>query len=167
MRCTTNCALVLLTLLIAGTPVWAGDGPTDPFPARGPVDGDGDGVPDTRDRCPDTPAYFKVDPGLRIAAVFEPRHLSGAPVTVLVDEFGCPLDGDGDGIPDHLDFCPENAPIEISAGVTTRGCALQSDGDGTPDYRDRCPHTPRGVATDRFGCPAGKERASLKHPATL
>ena len=42
-------------------------------------DSDGDGVPDIRDRCPNTP------PG------------------VAVDSYGCPLDGDLDGVPDHRD----------------------------------------------------------------
>ena len=44
------------------------------------VDTDGDGVPDSRDRCPNTPKG------------------------VQVDEHGCPLDSDGDGSigPDEL-----------------------------------------------------------------
>ncbi len=46
-------------------------------------DTDGDGVPDTRDRCPGTPAG------------------------VEVDESGCPLDTDGDGVPDYKDKCPQ------------------------------------------------------------
>jgi OmpA-OmpF porin, OOP family len=44
---------------------------------------DGDGLPDKKDKCPDTP------PG------------------VPVDENGCPLDTDGDGIVDYLDNCPK------------------------------------------------------------
>ncbi|MDZ7605554.1 MAG: thrombospondin type 3 repeat-containing protein [Cyclobacteriaceae bacterium] len=46
-------------------------------------DEDGDGVPDKKDKCPDTP------PG------------------VAVDENGCPLDRDGDGVPDYKDDCPD------------------------------------------------------------
>lgn len=46
------------------------------------IDSDGDGVPDARDECPDTPAGVKVD------------------------DVGCPLDSDGDGVPDYLDKCP-------------------------------------------------------------
>jgi len=48
-------------------------------------DSDGDGVPDSRDKCPNTPAGVKVD------------------------ENGCPLDSDGDGVPDYKDKCP-NTP---------------------------------------------------------
>ena len=28
-----------------------------------------------------------------------------------------------------------------------------SDFDGTPDYRDKCPDTPRGVRSNKDGCP--------------
>ena len=54
-------------------------------------DSDGDGIPDRRDRCPNTPA--------------------GA----LADERGCPSDFDGDGIPDGIDRCPatpKGAPVD-------------------------------------------------------
>jgi OOP family OmpA-OmpF porin len=49
---------------------------------RGAADDDGDGVPNSRDRCPDT--------------------VRGA----LVDARGCPTDLDGDGVPDGIDRCP-------------------------------------------------------------
>ena len=49
------------------------------------LDSDGDGVPDSKDKCPNTPANVKVD------------------------KDGCPLDSDGDGVPDYLDKCP-NTP---------------------------------------------------------
>lgn len=85
-----------------------------------PLDADGDGVPNDKDKCPNTP------PG------------------VAVDEIGCPKDkdSDGDGVPDYLDNCPDNTPEEISAGVDQNGCPKDSDGDGVLDYRDRCPNTP-------------------------
>lgn len=124
-------------------------------------DQDQDGVADSLDRCPDTPLLKKVDPGLRIAPLFAKRELSREPVSVPVDAHGCALDSDQDGVADHLDFCPEDTAQEIAAGVGTNGCPLQSDGDGTPDYRDRCPDTPKGVATDRFGCP---KRAGISQP---
>ncbi len=67
-----------------------------------------------------------------------------------------PADSDGDGVPDHLDRCP-NTPRGVQ--VDSRGCPLDSDGDGVPDYLDRCPNTPRGVLVDAQGCPleAGEE----------
>jgi OOP family OmpA-OmpF porin len=59
------------------------------------ADSDGDGVPDNKDKCPDTP------------------------VGVNVDVFGCPLDADRDGVADYLDQCP-NTPM--GATVDARGC---------------------------------------------
>lgn len=53
--------------------------PAAPLP---PPDSDGDGVIDSQDQCPNTPAGVKVDAK------------------------GCPLDTDGDGVPDYLDQCP-------------------------------------------------------------
>lgn len=70
--------------------------PADPEPTT--MDSDGDGVPDHRDRCPDTPAG------------------------VEVDQYGCPLDSDGDGVPDHRDKCPDTRP---GAVVDRDGCEVQ------------------------------------------
>lgn len=117
------------------------------------ADSDKDGVPDIHDLCPDTPAVTKVKPTLRIALVFDKQQLMDERVAVPVDSTGCAKDGDGDGVADYRDFCPEDTLHEISSGVGPNGCPLQSDGDGTPDYRDACPGTPLGVATDPSGCP--------------
>ncbi len=65
---------------------------------RAPVavlDSDGDGVPDNKDRCPDTPKGVKVD------------------------VFGCPLDADRDGVPDYSDQCPDTP---LGATIDARGC---------------------------------------------
>ena len=64
-----------------------------------PVDGDadGDGVRDSLDRCPGTPAG------------------------VAVDSNGCPLDSDGDGVPDYRDQCA-NTPR--GARVDENGCRI-------------------------------------------
>ncbi|WP_106420249.1 MULTISPECIES: OmpA family protein [Salinicola] len=89
------------------------------------VDSDGDGVPDDRDQCPNTPAG------------------------VAVDAVGCPLDTDGDGVPDYMDQCPGTpAGVEVNA----QGCPLDSDGDGVPDYQDQCPNTPAGAKVNSLGC---------------
>jgi len=70
---------------------------------------------------------------------------------VQVDQNGCPLDSDGDGVPDYLDKCP-NTPK--GTRVNADGCStLDSDGDGVPDELDKCPNTPAGVAVDATGCP--------------
>jgi len=58
-------------------------------------DADGDGVPDSRDKCPGTPAGRKVDAN------------------------GCELDSDGDGVVDALDACPNTPP---GTKVDSRGC---------------------------------------------
>lgn len=88
-------------------------------------DTDGDGVEDSLDRCPGTPA--------------------GA----AVDTYGCELDSDGDGVKDSLDKCP-NTPRGVS--VNADGCPNDSDGDGVTDDLDKCPGTPAGAAVDADGC---------------
>lgn len=100
-----------------------------------PADSDGDGVADTDDRCPSTPA--------------------GTPV----DTRGCPkqtaLDSDSDGVPDATDACP-NTPANTEVG--SDGCAVtiesDSDSDGVADSVDRCPNTPSGAAVNEQGCEA-------------
>ena len=62
---------------------------------RPPRDSDGDGVPDKRDKCPNTP--------------------KGA----IVDADGCPKDSDGDGVPDGIDRCPDTPR---GAKVDAHGC---------------------------------------------
>src|SRR5674476_460614 len=63
-------------------------------------DSDGDGVPDSRDMCPNTPLGVKVDAD------------------------GCPLDSDGDGVPDYLDKCP-NTPAGVQ--VDADGCPIKKE----------------------------------------
>lgn len=59
------------------------------------------------------------------------------------------LDSDGDGVPDHLDQCPDTP-----AGVTVDddGCPFDKDGDGVYDYLDQCPDTPAGAHVNAVGC---------------
>lgn len=116
-------------------------------------DHDHDGVDDAIDQCPSTPQLKKHDKQFRYAALFSRQAVSSSPVSVAVDNTGCALDSDHDGVADHLDYCPNNTTIELSSGVSANGCPLQSDDDGTPDFRDRCPGTAMGVKTDRYGCP--------------
>ncbi len=126
-------------------------------------DGDGDGVPDHLDKCPDTPKGVEVDAnGCPIDSDGDgvPDYLDkcpGTPKGVEVDADGCPIDSDGDGVPDTADKCP-NTPKGVK--VDTNGCPVDSDGDGVPDYLDKCPGTPKGVPVDDSGCPiAGIEVA--------
>jgi len=105
------------------------------------LDTDGDGVPNDRDKCLDTPAGVKVD----------------------LD--GCPLDMDGDGVYDYLDKCPDT-PKGVK--VDANGCPLDTDGDGVYDYLDKCPGTKKGVKVDANGCPPMAEaRVAPKAAATV
>lgn len=115
-------ATVGITLLLGGTSA----------PAA-PADSDGDGVPDTGDACPGTPA--------------------GTPV----DSRGCPRsrDSDGDGVMDDQDRCPDT-PSGVA--VNSQGCPRDGDGDGVPDSRDACPNTPAGARVDERGCEQTLER---------
>ena len=93
------------------------------------LDSDGDGVIDSKDKCPNTP--------------------SGT----VVDENGCPVttDSDGDGVIDPLDSCPNSKTTLVDAN----GCPLDTDADGVPDYLDQCPNTPKGFKVDKNGCTIG------------
>ena len=113
-------------------------------------DTDQDGVPDRKDKCPNTPAGVAVDPN------------------------GCPLDKDGDGVPDYQDKCPDQSGTTALQGCPDRdndgvadaddacpdqpgkpelkGCP-DADNDGVPDNVDKCPDTPAGTQVDATGCP--------------
>lgn len=69
----------------------------DMMPAKKEVDSDGDGVVDSKDACPGTPAGVKVDAR------------------------GCPLDSDGDGVTDDKDKCPNT---RAGAKVNGDGCEI-------------------------------------------
>ncbi|OPL09880.1 MAG: hypothetical protein AVO34_12770 [Firmicutes bacterium ML8_F2] len=120
------------------------------FALGAPKDSDGDGVPDKRDKCPDTP------PGVQVDEDGCPLDRDGDGVPDYKDDCpdepgdpkfnGCP-DSDGDGIPDHLDECPDTPGL-----AKFDGCP-DTDGDGVPDHLDECPDTPRGCPVDEDGCP--------------
>jgi OOP family OmpA-OmpF porin len=122
----------------------------------GPKDSDGDGVPDARDACPDTPKGVAVDESgcpfdTDMDGVYD--YMDQCPDTprgARVDANGCPTDQDGDGVFDGLDQCP-NTPA--GATVDSKGCPMDSDGDGVYDGIDQCPNTPAGAVVDAKGCP--------------
>ncbi|WP_439106826.1 OmpA family protein [Congregibacter sp.] len=68
--------------------------------AAAPVDSDGDGVMDDKDRCANTPAGVEVDMS------------------------GCALDGDGDGVADYMDQCA-NTPSGVQ--VDSTGCPIKDE----------------------------------------
>lgn len=117
-------------------------------------DADMDGVSDSKDKCPETPAG------------------------VSVDKKGCPLDKDSDGVADYLDTCPDVAGSQMLngcpdkdsdsiadgqdrcpdvAGTTAlKGCP-DADGDGVADLDDKCPNTKKGSKVDALGCVADSD----------
>jgi len=119
-------------------------------------DTDGDGVPDSKDKCPATPKGAIVD--------FDgcPKDTDhdgvldgldkcpGTPEGATVDFQGCPSDSDGDGVLDGIDRCPGTPK---GATVDSKGCPRDSDGDGVLDGLDQCPDTPKGAIVDEKGCP--------------
>ena len=96
-----------------------------PCPQPKPMDSDGDGVVDAKDKCPTTPAGRKVNAD------------------------GCELDGDNDGVVDALDKCPTTP---AGRKVNAQGCELDGDGDGVVDALDKCPTTPAGRKVNAEGC---------------
>ncbi|SHI76462.1 OmpA-OmpF porin, OOP family [Malonomonas rubra DSM 5091] len=92
------------------------------------TDSDKDGVFDSKDKCPDTPAGLQVD------------------------KRGCPVDApdaDADGVADYQDACPAT-PAGLN--VDEKGCFFDDDGDGVPNELDRCPSNPPGFQVDENGC---------------
>lgn len=103
--------------------------PQSPAPV---VDSDGDGVADTDDVCPGTPA------GTAVTA-------NGCPV--IAD-----MDADNDGIADGDDTCP-NTPSDEPADA--QGCSASqrdTDGDAVSDADDQCPGTLADADVDANGC---------------
>jgi len=92
-------------------------------------DGDGDGVSDNLDYCPDTNT-----------------------TKAFVDERGCFIDDDKDGVLDINDKCLNTPSGEK---VDADGCSdsqKDDDGDGVTNDKDQCPNTASGVTVDANGC---------------
>ena len=119
------------------------------------MDSDHDGIPDSKDRCPNTAQLKKLPADFKFAAAVNPDRLKPGPQAYPVDQYGCEFDTDSDGVVNSKDYCQEDSKEALSMGVAENGCPKHSDGDGVPDYRDRCPNTPAKVKTDKYGCEAG------------
>lgn len=120
------------------------------------VDGDGDGVFNHRDQCPDTKTGIAVgrngcppDSDNDGVADYQDK-CPNTPPGIAVDAAGCPKDTDNDGVFDHNERCPDT-PSGVA--VDANGCPKDSDGDSVPDYLDKCANTPAGIKVDNHGCP--------------
>ena len=135
----------------------------------GSQDGDGDGIKDSEDGCPDHPEDFDgyqdgdgcPDPdndGDGIPDAQDRCPDAAEDMDGFEDGDGCPdPDNDGDGIPDGRDGCPELAE-DMDGFQDEDGCPeTDDDGDGVTDADDLCPDTPAGVLVDANGCPKAKE----------
>ena len=114
-------------------------------------DTDGDGIFDSRDKCPTVPGVAKYEgcpvPDTDKDGIFDDKDkcpdMPGYP-----ELDGCPYpDRDKDGVTDNKDRCPDEP-----GSTKNDGCPIvDRDGDGVPDATDRCPDTP-GPASN-YGCP--------------
>ena len=105
-------------------------------------DADGDNVPDSRDKCPGTPKETPVD------AAGCPEQ---GPEKAKSDPKADAPDSDADGVSDSMDKCPNTPPRIV---VDAKGCFPDEDFDNVSDSSDKCPGTPKGTPVDARGCPA-------------
>ena len=139
----------------------------DPTPAivAPPVDKDtdGDGVFDSRDKCPTVPGVARYEgcpvPDTDKDGILDDKdkcpEMAGYP-----ELDGCPYpDRDKDGVTDNKDRCPDEP-----GSTKNDGCPVTDrDNDGVPDATDRCPDEP-GPASNQ-GCPEIKEEVMQKTAA--
>ena len=136
------------------------------------ADSDGDGVPDFRDECPQTPedrdgwqdadgCPDRDDDGDGIPDEFDGAPRAAEDLDGWKDTDGIPdPDNDGDGILDVDDLCPDHAE-DFDGVADADGCPeTDADQDGILDEDDTCPEQAETVdgVEDEDGCP---ERVSL------
>ena len=125
------------------------------------ADGDGDGICDSKDKCPEEPGTEEnegcpADPLAENEDGEKDTDGDGVldkdddcpNIPGLKDNKGCPYgDRDQDGIRDDVDQCPDVAGL-----ASNSGCPLDDrDQDGIVDNRDKCPDTPGSMMNE--GCP--------------
>ncbi len=117
-----------------GAPEWRVFGGVQWAPYVNDPDTDGDGIHDSKDKCPTVP-----------------EDKDG-----FEDDDGCPdLDDDKDGIPDTADKC-RLEPEDKDGFEDSDGCPdVDNDKDNIPDSQDKCRDIPedRDGFEDEDGCP--------------
>jgi len=122
-------------------------------------DDDNDGVLNSIDECPTTPAGEQVDSkGCKIdgdddndGVLNSVDECPATPTGYEVGAKGCALDDDNDGIPNSTDKCLNT---EAGKPVNAEGCFIDGDddNDGVLNANDKCPNTPAGDIVDKDGC---------------
>ncbi len=120
------------------------------------ADDDKDGVLNSKDECPNTPAGVKIMPnGCEVdddndGVPNSKDACAATPAGAKVDAKGCEVDSDGDGLVDSKDQCPYSDPNTKINPQT--GCEYDDDNDTVPNSKDLCPNTPAGAQVDVKGC---------------
>jgi len=124
---------------------------TPPPPPPPVVDTDGDGIPDSKDKCPTVAGIAKYNgcpiPDTDRDGINDEEDK--CPTVLGVARYkGCPVpDTDGDGINDEQDSCPT-----LKGFAAFHGCPVpDTDGDGIYDDKDKCPSV--AGTKENFGCP--------------
>ena len=126
-------------------------------------DRDGDGIPDSVDKCPDIPEDFDNENDDDGCPDFD-KDMDGVPddrdkcpndkedKDGFQDNDGCPeFDNDKDGLLDANDQCPNQAE-DFDGYQDLDGCPdADNDGDDIPDAQDKCPNQAGPAQTQ--GCP--------------
>jgi OOP family OmpA-OmpF porin len=134
--------------------------PPPPAPVVVEADADGDGIVDSKDKCPTIAGTAKYD-GCPVPDTdgdgINDENDKCPTVKGLAQYNGCPVpDRDKDGINDIDDKCPDVAGV-----ARYQGCPIPDrDKDGINDEEDKCPDVP-GVRENN-GCPVVKEEIVKK-----
>lgn len=138
--------------------------PPPPPPPPVEKDTDGDGIVDSKDKCPDVPGIAKYDgcpvPDTDGDGINDENDK--CPNEKGIAKYnGCPIpDRDRDGINDEEDKCPD-----VPGVARYQGCPVPDrDKDGINDEEDKCPDVP-GVKENN-GCPIVKEETVAKVAAS-
>lgn len=147
-------SLIPLLILKHETGYW---GDKEEAPIIKEADSDGDGIIDSKDKCPDVKGISSNDGCPEDKAEIE-KDSDGDGIADSEDNCpevkgtlkGCP-DTDGDGVADADDNCPK-------VKGTIKGCP-DSDNDGVIDSEDKCPNEKGTIKNE--GCLLSKEELNI------